>query len=159
MTKRPKPIVLTVLDGWGYRAETQGNAIALARKPAYDRLIKDFPNTLIQTSGPAVGLPEGQMGNGEAAKSGNCFRALLHGRTRHPAAQRTRFCAATSTEDARAWSGKDRDAGGTILRHGSRQSLGAHRTRLPRDGAWRIRNAYFRSRRCSERELRSRRHR
>src|SRR2546422_2354964 len=65
MTKRPKPIVLTVLDGWGYRAETRGNAIALARKPAYDRLIKDFPNTLIQTSGPAVGLPEGQMGNSE----------------------------------------------------------------------------------------------
>src|SRR6266404_3572402 len=65
MTKRPKPIVLTVLDGWGYRAEKQGNAIALARKPAYDRLIKDFPNTLIQTSGPAVGLPEGQMGNSE----------------------------------------------------------------------------------------------
>src|SRR6266550_94644 len=65
MTKQPKPIVLTVLDGWGYRAETQGNAIALARKPAYDRLIKDFPNTLIQTSGPAVGLPEGQMGNSE----------------------------------------------------------------------------------------------
>src|SRR5947208_8353054 len=65
MTKRPKPIVLTVLDGWGYRAESQGNAIALARKPAYDQLIKDFPNTLIQTSGPAVGLPEGQMGNSE----------------------------------------------------------------------------------------------
>src|SRR6266496_4856464 len=65
MTKRPKPIVLTVLDGWGYRAERQGNAIALARKPAYDRLIKDFPNTLIRTSGPAVGLPEGQMGNSE----------------------------------------------------------------------------------------------
>jgi 2,3-bisphosphoglycerate-independent phosphoglycerate mutase len=65
MSKRPKPIVLTVLDGWGYRAETKGNAIALARKPHYDRLIKNFPNTLIQTSGPAVGLPEGQMGNSE----------------------------------------------------------------------------------------------
>jgi 2,3-bisphosphoglycerate-independent phosphoglycerate mutase len=65
MPKRPKPIVLTVLDGWGYRAETKGNAIALARKPNYDRLLKDFPNTLIQTSGPAVGLPEGQMGNSE----------------------------------------------------------------------------------------------
>src|SRR6202041_3861367 len=63
--KRPKPIVLTVLDGWGYRAETKGNAIALARKPNYDRLLKDFPNTLIHTSGPAVGLPEGQMGNSE----------------------------------------------------------------------------------------------
>jgi 2,3-bisphosphoglycerate-independent phosphoglycerate mutase len=65
MTKRPKPIVLTVLDGWGYRAETKGNAIALARKPAYDELLRKFPNTLIQTSGPYVGLPEGQMGNSE----------------------------------------------------------------------------------------------
>ncbi|MGA8366519.1 MAG: 2,3-bisphosphoglycerate-independent phosphoglycerate mutase [Candidatus Acidiferrales bacterium] len=65
MTKRPKPIVLTVLDGWGYRAETKGNAIALARKPNYDRLLKEFPSTLIHTSGPFVGLPEGQMGNSE----------------------------------------------------------------------------------------------
>jgi 2,3-bisphosphoglycerate-independent phosphoglycerate mutase len=65
MSKRPKPIVLTVLDGWGYRPETQGNAIALARKPNYDRLLKEFPNTLIHTSGPFVGLPEGQMGNSE----------------------------------------------------------------------------------------------
>jgi 2,3-bisphosphoglycerate-independent phosphoglycerate mutase len=65
MTTRPKPVVLTVLDGWGFRPETKGNAIALARKPNYDRLLKDFPNTLIQTSGPSVGLPEGQMGNSE----------------------------------------------------------------------------------------------
>src|SRR5262244_3158483 len=65
MTKRPKPMVLTVLDGWGYRAETKGNAIALARKPAYDELLRKSPNTLIQTSGPFVGLPEGQMGNSE----------------------------------------------------------------------------------------------
>src|SRR5271156_46637 len=65
MAKRPRPIVLTVLDGWGYRADTKGNAIALARKPNYDRLLKEFPNTLIHTSGPFVGLPEGQMGNSE----------------------------------------------------------------------------------------------
>jgi 2,3-bisphosphoglycerate-independent phosphoglycerate mutase len=65
MTTRPKPVVLTVLDGWGFRPETKGNAIALARKPNYDRLLKDFPNTLIHTSGPYVGLPEGQMGNSE----------------------------------------------------------------------------------------------
>src|SRR5437868_11940265 len=65
MPKRPKPIVLTVLDGWGYRPETEGNAIALARKPTYDQLLHKFPNTLIQTSGPFVGLPEGQMGNSE----------------------------------------------------------------------------------------------
>src|SRR5215470_11241173 len=65
MSKRPKPMVLTVLDGWGYRAETMGNAIALAQKPTYDELLKKFPNTLIHTSGPHVGLPEGQMGNSE----------------------------------------------------------------------------------------------
>ena len=63
MPGRPKPIILTVLDGWGYRAETKGNAIALARKPAYDQLLKKFPNTLVHTSGAAVGLPDGQMGN------------------------------------------------------------------------------------------------
>ena len=62
---RPKPVVLTILDGWGYRAETNANAIALARKPTYDRLLREYPNTLIHTSGPFVGLPEGQMGNSE----------------------------------------------------------------------------------------------
>src|SRR5580698_1892317 len=61
----PKPLVLIILDGWGYRAETKANAIALARKPTYDRLLRDYPNTLVQTSGPFVGLPEGQMGNSE----------------------------------------------------------------------------------------------
>jgi 2,3-bisphosphoglycerate-independent phosphoglycerate mutase len=65
MGKRSKPIVLTVLDGWGYRADTKGNAIALARKPNYDQLMSKFANTLIQTSGPSVGLPPGQMGNSE----------------------------------------------------------------------------------------------
>jgi 2,3-bisphosphoglycerate-independent phosphoglycerate mutase len=62
---RPKPLVLVILDGWGYRAETKANAIALARKPTYDRLLREYPNTLIHTSGPFVGLPEGQMGNSE----------------------------------------------------------------------------------------------
>ncbi len=62
---RPKPLILIILDGWGYRAETKANAIALARKPTYDRLLLEYPNTLIHTSGPFVGLPEGQMGNSE----------------------------------------------------------------------------------------------
>jgi 2,3-bisphosphoglycerate-independent phosphoglycerate mutase len=78
MPKRPKPIVLTVLDGWGYRAETKGNAIALARKPNYDRLLKDFPNTLIQTSGPFVGLPEGQMGNSEVGHLNMGAGRIIH---------------------------------------------------------------------------------
>src|SRR5665213_3312861 len=60
-----KPLVLTILDGWGYRAESEGNAIALAKKPTYDHLLATYPNTLIHTSGPYVGLPEGQMGNSE----------------------------------------------------------------------------------------------
>jgi 2,3-bisphosphoglycerate-independent phosphoglycerate mutase len=61
----PKPLVLVILDGWGYSPKIEGNAISLARKPIYDRLLREYPNTLIQTSGPAVGLPEGQMGNSE----------------------------------------------------------------------------------------------
>jgi len=62
---RPKPLVLVILDGWGFRAETAANAIALARKPTYDRLLRDYPNILLHTSGKYVGLPEGQMGNSE----------------------------------------------------------------------------------------------
>src|SRR5271169_417582 len=78
MTKRPKPIVLTVLDGWGYRAETKGNAIALARKPNYDRLLAEFPNTLVHTSGPFVGLPEGQMGNSEVGHMNMGAGRIVH---------------------------------------------------------------------------------
>jgi len=61
----PKPIVLTILDGWGYRPETHGNAIAQARKPIYDALLRDYPNTLLRASEHFVGLPDGQMGNSE----------------------------------------------------------------------------------------------
>lgn len=59
------PIILTILDGWGYRAETYGNAIAQARKPVYDALLRDYPNTLLHASDHFVGLPDGQMGNSE----------------------------------------------------------------------------------------------
>lgn len=62
---RKKPLVLTILDGWGYRPEADGNAIAHARKPTYDMLLREFPNTLVHTSGKSVGLPPGQMGNSE----------------------------------------------------------------------------------------------
>ncbi len=62
---KSKPLVLTILDGWGYSPAIEGNAIAQARKPTYDLLLKTYPSTLIQTSGPSVGLPEGQMGNSE----------------------------------------------------------------------------------------------
>ena len=60
-----RPLVLTILDGWGYRAETKANAIALARKPTYDKLLAEFPNSLLHASDHFVGLPDGQMGNSE----------------------------------------------------------------------------------------------
>jgi 2,3-bisphosphoglycerate-independent phosphoglycerate mutase len=60
-----RPVVLTILDGWGYRPETANNAIALAKKPTYDLLMREYPNTLIQASEKFVGLPSGQMGNSE----------------------------------------------------------------------------------------------
>ena len=62
---RPKPLVLIILDGWGYAPPSPANAISLARKPNYDKLLAEFPNTLIHTSGRYVGLPTGQMGNSE----------------------------------------------------------------------------------------------
>ena len=60
-----RPVVLTILDGWGYRPEIANNAVALARKPTYDLLMREYPNTLIQASEKFVGLPKGQMGNSE----------------------------------------------------------------------------------------------
>ncbi len=65
MHGQKKPLVLTILDGWGYSPVREGNAIAAARKPTYDALLREYPNTLIHTAGPYVGLPEGQMGNSE----------------------------------------------------------------------------------------------
>jgi len=62
---RIRPIVLTILDGWGYRPQIENNAIALARKPTYDKLLAEYPNTLLHASDHFVGLPDGQMGNSE----------------------------------------------------------------------------------------------
>jgi 2,3-bisphosphoglycerate-independent phosphoglycerate mutase len=60
-----KPVVLCILDGWGLRAQTEANAVALARKPAYDRIMATCPHATLITHGPDVGLPTGQMGNSE----------------------------------------------------------------------------------------------
>jgi 2,3-bisphosphoglycerate-independent phosphoglycerate mutase len=62
---RPRPLVLCILDGFGERAESDGNAIRTARTPNLDAIARDYPKTLIGTSGPDVGLPPGQMGNSE----------------------------------------------------------------------------------------------
>lgn len=60
-----KTALLLILDGWGYRQETASNAIHSANSPVWDKLWEERPHTLIETSGKAVGLPEGQMGNSE----------------------------------------------------------------------------------------------
>ncbi len=60
-----KSTVLIILDGWGYREDPESNAIYHASTPVLDNLMANKPNMLIQTSGMAVGLPEGQMGNSE----------------------------------------------------------------------------------------------
>ena len=60
-----KTVVLIILDGWGYREEKENNAIAEAKTPFFDHLWSDYPHSLLEASGLAVGLPEGQMGNSE----------------------------------------------------------------------------------------------
>ncbi len=59
------PSLLLILDGWGHRDEPEANAISMAQTPIWDKLLADYPHTLIHTSGLKVGLPEGQMGNSE----------------------------------------------------------------------------------------------
>src|SRR5258708_34178126 len=63
VNKRTAPLALIILDGFGYRAEREGNAIALAEMPFYDELLEKYPHTLIEASGECVGLPRGVMGN------------------------------------------------------------------------------------------------
>lgn len=60
-----KPLVLMILDGFGYNPESYGNAIKAAKTPYYDSLLSSCPNTLLGASGLDVGLPDGQMGNSE----------------------------------------------------------------------------------------------
>ncbi|MEO0405843.1 MAG: 2,3-bisphosphoglycerate-independent phosphoglycerate mutase [Cyanobacteria bacterium P01_A01_bin.135] len=59
------PVVLVILDGWGYREDTHANSIKAAHTPIIDSLWEAYPHTLINTSGKDVGLPDGQMGNSE----------------------------------------------------------------------------------------------
>lgn len=59
------PLLLMIMDGWGYSEFTEGNAIAQANLPNFHRLENTFPHTTLQASGEAVGLPDGQMGNSE----------------------------------------------------------------------------------------------
>ena len=61
-----KPVLLMILDGWGYREpKTEDNAIEMGHTPNWHRMFETCPHSLIETSGLAVGLPDGQMGNSE----------------------------------------------------------------------------------------------
>ena len=83
MTKHV-PVALIILDGFGLRNETVGNAVALAHKPNFDRYYNQYPHTQLKASGLDVGLPAGQMGNSEvghtnigAGRNGPCKRKRL----------------------------------------------------------------------------------
>ena len=65
MSRTIKPLVLLILDGWGYREDAPDNAISNAQTPVMDRLWEQYPHCLVDGSGGAVGLPDGQMGNSE----------------------------------------------------------------------------------------------
>jgi 2,3-bisphosphoglycerate-independent phosphoglycerate mutase len=63
--QKEKQVVLIVLDGWGYREDPTHNAIAQSKTPVFKKIWEHYPHTLLEASGLAVGLPEGQMGNSE----------------------------------------------------------------------------------------------
>lgn len=65
MNQKRGPLALIIIDGWGYSARSEGNAIALAETPFYDELCEHYPQTLLEASGLRVGLPAGVMGNSE----------------------------------------------------------------------------------------------
>src|SRR5687767_291950 len=63
--QKRRPVMLVVLDGWGWREQTADNAVRLAKTPNFDRLWSHGPRAFLRTSGRDVGLPPGQMGNSE----------------------------------------------------------------------------------------------
>src|SRR5437660_12886081 len=65
MPQQRRPVMLVVLDGWGWREDAADNAVRQARTPNFDRLWASCPHALLHTSGADVGLPPGQMGNSE----------------------------------------------------------------------------------------------
>lgn len=76
MTKK-SPLVLIILDGWGYREKPDNNAIAQAKTPFFDALMEKYPHTLLNASEGHVGLPEGQIGNSEIGhQTIGCGRVL-----------------------------------------------------------------------------------
>ncbi|TAN46759.1 MAG: 2,3-bisphosphoglycerate-independent phosphoglycerate mutase [Methylococcaceae bacterium] len=82
-TLRPKPVVLLILDGFGYSESATDNAVAMADTPVWDRLWHDLPHALLACSGGVVGLPDDQMGNSEVGHLHlGCGRLLAQDFTR-----------------------------------------------------------------------------
>ena len=113
MNEKPKrPVLLVILDGWGYREEPRDNAIANAETPVWDRLWREAPHALISGSGLDVGLPDGQMGNSEVGHMSlglNVFSAHKATSKVEAVWQPTAACArlsihgARSSQAARTW--------------------------------------------------------
>ncbi|HLF98766.1 MAG TPA: 2,3-bisphosphoglycerate-independent phosphoglycerate mutase [Methylococcaceae bacterium] len=79
----PKPVLLLILDGFGYSESPEHNAVLMARTPVWDALWRDWPHTLLDCSGAAVGLPDDQMGNSEVGHLHlGCGRLLAQELTR-----------------------------------------------------------------------------
>ena len=74
-----KPLVLCILDGCGVREDSDGNAFKNASKPTFDYLLNKYPHSILQASGPSVGLPEGQMGGQPALPDADGRRGRFHG--------------------------------------------------------------------------------
>src|ERR1019366_7572768 len=105
---RPKPLVLIILDGWGYRAETKANAIALARKPTYHRLLREYPNTLIHQRAVcrAAGRADGQQRSRPSEYGRRAHRAYGHHTHRPDDPERRIFlasCARRGDEECSRW--------------------------------------------------------
>src|SRR3989338_9362060 len=65
VSRRPKPVILAILDGFGIAPPSKGNGVTLAKKPVFDQLVSTYPTLTLQASGEAVGLSWGEMGNSE----------------------------------------------------------------------------------------------
>ena len=124
-TNVKKPVVLCILDGWGYREETQDNAIKLANTPTYDRLWNSVPRAWLKTSGLAVGLPDGQMGNSEVGHTNiGSGRVVLQDLPRIDSAAQTGALA--RNEELVAFINNLKNSGGTAHLMGLMSPGGVH---------------------------------
>jgi len=123
--RRPKPVVLLILDGWGHRDDPRDNALALADIPNWRRLAAAHPTTLVHTEGRHVGLPDGQMGNSEVGHMNiGAGRVVYQDLTRIDAAIADGSFFANA--ELRAACRAARDAGGTLHLMGLLSPGGVH---------------------------------